>query len=536
MSKATNFYVDPVSGGSTKDGLSWANAVADISTAITKAATAPYDVTVDNIFVKQGTMTFTVAKSYTSIDNIYGSCVGTETSPEQRPLTDLDGNGVVETWEFQYPTIFSSSYAGSALSLTLTNSTFNGFTITHTASATTSVRAISCNSSATIFENNIVKNCALTAGMLATSSINSVVMRAYGLMKNCLFEKNQVTLNASYDGSFSFIEMIGSSKISGCVFRNNNITMNHSAASTGNIRGIILNVIVSTGSNPAVLSNCLVYNNELNYVPSGSAPAKTSSCATICLSSFSTTSATTDSLINCTIANNKTTNMKSAGLYVYYNNPTAPSVPVNHYVINNLFWNNHNDGIKSNLNLTTSSPLCGLVANNLMQGGNTTALASNSTYIMNNNVSLDSINGATNGPNFMNPTTIIGNTVDLTAEKSIWSIQSGSYALNKGVVTSILLDKAGLAFGTTPAVGAYSSSNALSTSSKIVVSDPNLITILKDGVKINENGTLQLFSFKGDKILEQKVTKGQIVKLPKGTYIIQFLSTNKTSSVNKVII
>ena len=532
ITKATNFYVDPVKGGNTKDGLSWANAVSDITVALTKASTAPYDVTVDNIFVKQGSIILTASKSFLSSDNIYGSCVGTETSPEQRPLTDLDGNGTIEPWEFQYPTIFNSSVTGNALYLTMTNSTFNGFTITHTSSGTTAVRTITCASASTIFENNIIKNCIVSTTM-ATTSLYSIMMKQSGVMKNCLFEKNQIVVDASYDGSVTpMVETIGNSKISACVFRNNNITINHNAAACGNLRGMILNVNVAVGSSPAVISNCLVYNNEINYVPSSISPLKTPSCVPVCLSSYSTSYATSDSIINCTIANNKTTNLKCAGLLVYFNNPIAPNLPVSHYAINNLLWNNHNDGLKNNLVLSTSALVAGLMANNLMNGGNTYITAANSTYISNNIMTLDSINTAASGPNFKNPTTTIGNTTDNTAEQSVWSIQSSSFALGKGIATSIVFDKAGLPFTTTLAVGAYST---ISTPVATVSQDSKLITVLRDGVYANDNGTLQVYSFSGSILKSITISNGQVITFAPGEYLLRFISTDHVTTTRKVI-
>ena len=463
LAKATNFYVDLTNGNDTgKDGLSWVNAVKTLSQAVTLAKTAPYDGTVDNIFVKQGTMSFTVAKSYVTNDNIYGSCIGNETSPEQRPMIDLDGNGIIEPWEFQYPTIFTSNLAATsttatvALTLSLTNSTFNGFTITHNPNSSTYLsKNIYCSISTTTFENNIVKNCNNTSAWTTTSQLG-LIMQAYGTVKNCLFEKNQVYVTSVMNASAlsPFLSLTTGTKVLNCVFRNNKVTIDYSTASSTNssagLKGMIVNA-ESAASGISTIANSLVYNNESIYIPGTGTLATLTNAATVSLSG-TTGAANTDSIINCTIANNKTTKMTTAGL-------SAQKVAtLANYIVNNTLWNNQNDG--SVKNITVSSTLTtGLVANNVYNAGST-GLTATPTYVVNNLSNLDNSNTTlTYGPQFKSPTTVIGSaisTIDSTSIKqAVWTLLPGTYLIAKGITTTRLTDKAGNNYASAPAAGAY---------------------------------------------------------------------------------
>ena len=98
----TNYYVDS-NGNDTNDGLSWETAVKTLGKAGELSTTG------DNVYVKSGTYSFTGTFAFGNA-SYYGGFNGNEASPSERLLTDNDGNGITEPWEFQYPTLLSTTY------------------------------------------------------------------------------------------------------------------------------------------------------------------------------------------------------------------------------------------------------------------------------------------------------------------------------------------------------------------------------------------------------------------------------------------
>ncbi len=104
------------------DGSSWTNAYNDIQTAIDAASSG------DEIWIKEGTylptsstdrsMSFTLQSGV----KLYGGFAGTETSIDQRVLSDIDANGTIDKWEFANPTILSGDLLQDA---TNTNNSYH---------------------------------------------------------------------------------------------------------------------------------------------------------------------------------------------------------------------------------------------------------------------------------------------------------------------------------------------------------------------------------------------------------------------------
>lgn len=547
FTNATNFYVDPVKGGNTNNGLSWATAVADISTAITLASTAPYNVTVDNILVKQGTINFTVAKSYLTVDNIYGSCYGNETSPDQRPMTDLDGDGIIEPWEFQYPTILSSNLAATSttatnafyLNITNSTSTFNGFTITHTPSTSSYVskNIVIATTSTGTFENNIIKNCNNTSTW-TTGSQYGLIMQVVGTVRNCLFERNQVTVTGAMTGSVlaPFISMSSGSKLQGCIIRNNKVVVDYSAVSTpflkptSGLKGMIINMESANTSLVSTISKSLIYNNEAEFKP-GTAVQFLSNGSTISLSAASG-ALCTDSIINCTVAHNKTTKMQTAGIAV------QTLTGLSSFAINNAMWNNQNTDSLSNAvvnNFYANGVItAGLISNNVYNGGANANINTAGTFTTNNLSNLDNINNtATYGPQFKTPTISVGNTTDGSSELAVWTLNQGSYLIGKGAETQVLTDKAGVTFKTPRSVGAYEYTGPTAVESYYDFSKK--VTVFSTGIRLNEDGVVQIYSIIGKTIKNQLVTSGQELLLPRGSYVVRFVSASN-SYTQKVVL
>jgi ABC-type uncharacterized transport system auxiliary subunit len=544
FAKSTNFYVDPVSGNNANSGQTWALAVADISTAISKASSGAFLTTVDNILVKQGTFNLSLAVVYTTIDNIYGSCYGNEVSPDQRPMLDLDVNGIVEPWEFRYPTILTSTLTATtttatvALKLALTNATFNGFTITHTTSSTSFLsKNIWCSIATTIFENNIVKNCDNTSAW-TTSSQYGLIMQVVGTVKNCLFENNRLTVTSAMTGSAlsPFISMSAGSKVQGCVIRNNKVVVDYSAVTTpflkptSGLKGMIVNIESLTTSAFSTLSKSIIYNNEVEFKP-GTAFQNLLNGSIISLSA-TTGAACTDSIINCTVANNKTTKMQTAGIAV------QTLTGLSSYVFNNVMWNNRNTDSLSNTvvnNFYANGVVtAGLISNNIFNGGSNSNINAISAFIANNLNNLDNSNTtATYGPQFKTPTTVIGNTTDGSSALAVWTLNQGSYLIGKGAPTQVLSDLAGVNYKTPRSVGAYEYTGP--TAVNTYYEDIKHLTVIPNGIKCDEDGKIQVFSFSGKIIKDQHIYCDQFICLPSGCYIVRFVSNNKTS-IQKITI
>ncbi len=448
---ATDYYVNHADGNDSNDGLSWENSVKSLAKARDIASDG------DNIYVKGGTLSFTGSFAFGN-RNYYGGFKGDETSPDERPLTDVDGNGIVEPWEFEYSTLLNTTYNnGSAFTLPSYNMTVNGFTFTHVATRATGgvLRTVSCPAGFPgTFENNTIKDCILSTTM--TSSIGGMLMTFTGVMKNCLFENNQTTSSSTADAAVMLgVEALINSKISNCVFRNNRATADWSGGSTANanLRGFVLNLAPSnTASENNTVKNCLFYNNEAVFVGNAGNPTSTNG-AVVVLSTFSA-SASTDSIINCTFANNKTTNMKTAGVNVIKSGTAVK------WVINNAFWNNKSDGNVKNLQIGTSLA-SGMISNNVLNGGGVAGASGSiptNDYCKDNLIDLSNNNSDeedAKAPRFRTPSTAVGFSNAGSVEAAVWCLNNDSYLIGKGVSTTSAKDFDGVEFALSPAVGAY---------------------------------------------------------------------------------
>ena len=466
---ANTYFVD-TSKGTNGGGTSFTDAFNTIAAAEAAAVN-----TGDNIYIKGGLTISSAAVWNLKAVNYYGGFAGTETSPSQRQMNDNDGNGITESWEFKYPTVFSSTYtAGNAIVL-LASTTLDGFTISNTATKT--------NNNTTSFTNpigGIVQNCVFSGSNLnytcstntSTSSPGGCLIKNLGDFKDCLIEKNIVTISFATGAGdknfapifeFNFGAVNFTPTLSRCVFRNNtaNISSNTTATFTGGgIRGLIVNVIDQNGNTSAVqsatISDCLIYNNEIAYTNNGGTVATLPYASILSSYSFST-SVGTNVWLNNTIANNKMTNCSKA-FFVYPNGSIA------HKIYNNVFWNNQNTvsstSITSAVSMTSGSAQGAntIVSNNIMD------VATNGnwgTAFVFNQINLSTTNTtASTGPQFANPTLIVGNSTGGTVETADWRLGLGSYLAGKGTVPTspidaITTDKAGITFLNPRAVGAY---------------------------------------------------------------------------------
>ena len=526
-------YVDPQSGNDTNDGYSWQSAVKTITAATAYANSIPG---YNNIFIKGGnTISLSTSTLNLSGENYYGGFQGTETSINERPLVDSDGNGIVEPWEFKYPTVISSSFIGNALSLT--SATLNGFTITHSATnPTTTMTTVNCDPNS-VFQNNIVKNCILTLST-GTNTLGGILFKAQGMIQNCLVEKNQVTVNITSTSDKPFVpimDAISGVKVNGCVFRNNNVVVDATSANAGPTqygKGMIINVSASTNpSTISTISNCLIYNNEATYTGGGgtSTPTMTNGCI-IGTNGFSTSSSI-DSIVNCTFSNNKVTGLSNAGLTVYKIGTLV------HNAINNLFWNNQSGGVIKNLALTATIT-SGRIGYNIANAGNTGTYTT-AGYTTNNIFDLGNINsGVLNAPNFIRPTILIGCANDGSVEISNWKPNSTSYMIGKGIATTITSDLLGTPFLNPSTVGAYEYIPPTGISAIFQNSTDNKpfgFIVKQDGILMLIDSNVEIFNVSGSLIMKLKSKAGNKINLSSGIYIVKLTGENNYY-VQKVII
>jgi hypothetical protein len=487
---AANYFVD-TSKATSGVGSTWETAYKTLGEAETAAnGTAG----VDNIYIKGavGGITISSTNSWTlKAENYYFSCdadnTGTNTN---RTLVDKDGNGIIELWEFKCPTIYTNTYSGSAIVL-VSSTTLDGLTVSHNVSNKdlTGTTMISLNiPNGATFQNCIFRNSTVTAVNVTADYAFSFIKNS-GVINNCLIEKNTASIavlsqSTATSGSglkdLKCAPILNMNMSSGTtvttknsVIRNNNVSIDNTSKNTvsgtdyynnsNNIRGLILNVnTAGTSANTAEVSDCLIYNNQASYT--GSATYSTAPRASILGCMGTSSDISTVKLINNTIASNKITKM-----YTALNLVPAGNV-VTYLIYNNAIWNNYNETpVLKSMSSQSAQNIGTVVSSNIMDVGTNGTWGTNLTYT-NNKIDLGATNTATNGPQFINPSTIVGNSNGGTVETADWRLNTGSYLIAKGAATSttgIANDKSAYAFATAtnPAVGAYEAVPVITTSS-----------------------------------------------------------------------
>jgi len=558
---STTFYVDNVNGSDTNnDGLSWGTALKTITGAIARAKATPYDTSVDDIFVKGGNYP-TGSKISVDLDNLYGGFEGTETNPSERPLEDKDGNGIVEPWEFKFPSKITSTFdatGSSAIGVSnTTNSyknTFNGFTVTQTGTVrpndnTKVYQIIKLMSPNAILENVIIHNCNVQFPATSSSSLNGVIIDAIaGVVKNCLVEKNTVYVGFASGSTTTVGPIIQIQKglIDGCVFRNNKITFQAvgpapSSLATYSIQGAVVSIKTTLTGTDVTMNNTLIYNNEALYDNnsaniSGNQWAATANNGALIKMGYTGTPAASDSIVGCVIANNKITNMGGSTLYANSSSTKLTNV------INNVFWNNKNELGDKNLftlsTFATGANNVGWVINNAYTGGGPANTANG--WIGNNLNDLNATNNDAKGPGFIAPTTFQGVNRTAGSADSIaiahanWRPNTGSYLIAKGfTVDGRKKDFSGNLFATTRAIGAFEYSNLSAVGQ---TRENSLIVIINNGCVVSKiNGELQIYSVLGKLQLSKNVNVGDVISLSTGVYILR--ATNQDGNyIQKIIL
>jgi hypothetical protein len=523
VANATNYFVD-LSKSSSGDGTTWATAFKNVQTAETAADLNPG---VDNIFIKGDGYAITYNWSLKA-ENYYFSCAGTEATPAERPMNDNDGNGIIEPWEFKYPTVFVTTNVGNGPTL-IASSLLDGLTIKHIATRTNTAFTSLIIGAGSTAQNIVISGSVLTYSAF-TNDNGGCLVKVSGTLRNSLFEKNTISVTATVDKKFTpVIEAVAVSTndviVSGCIIRNNKATLDFSSGTStaAYLRGMALNFSTtnSTPATNAIFSDCIVHNNEFTYIGNSTTPI--ADRASVAGSVSFSNNTTNGKYINCTFANNKLTNMKSA-MNVYFNGV------IYHYVYNNVFWNNQNTitstAITSNVGLSSSAAqAASSVVSNNVQDCPTLGNWGTVMTFTNNLLDLAQTATGTNAPNFRNPTTLIGvNRIAGSADsiaiaQADWRLNQGSYLAAKGTPTFILTDKAGNAFTATPAAGAYE--YMFPAAVENIRNDIQVGKVIKNTFISGIDAKVDIYSTLGKLTRSVIANKGQEISLPAGVYLVK---------------
>ncbi|WP_083631477.1 YDG domain-containing protein [Labilibacter marinus] len=427
---SAKYYVTPSGIGT---GSSWADALGDIQTAIDAASSG------DEVWVKTGTY-----KPHTSDRNvsfalksgvkIYGGFQGTETSIEDRPLTDIDGNGEVEDWEFEYATILSGEIQGDGiesnnsqhvvyLASGLDASTLiNGFTVIDGYSdlvAVTSQGNVVCGAGILALSGKVNKcwikdsktitnGTCYAAGIMATDAqvLNSKVQNCHSIS----------TSNKGVGGGmYTYNSIVDACKIISC-----SSTSNSESRTDGG--GIYLH--------NSTMINCEVYDNEAIAGTNGEGGGVYSFAGIISNTVISNCEASMKGgglyiagggyITNCVVANCKVSETDAIGGGVYMDGPST--------VYNSVFWGNETSETAAQFRLDDSG-----TANNCAVQNQETTGTNNINISADNTGSADGVLYAS----FQSPTNFVGVTAgDATKETSLlavdWNIKETSSLIEKG--------------------------------------------------------------------------------------------------------
>jgi len=260
---------------------------------------------------------------------IFGGFSGTETTIDlaARALSDKDGNGIVEPWEFTNETILKGNvpYAdgeGSALRLvTVTGGEINGLTLADhyyfgqikpTQIAYSGAIILGAVSSTPAVGDNVPEK----AGKMLYCTVRKLRAGANGpvmvtnsksIIDKCLFEECKSDgLVSNGGGGAIWMNSFGGT-VSNSVLRNN-IAFSGVSNSSGR-GGAIYSSFNSTNTfaNLGIIFNCAIYNNESGY--SGGA---------IRIEGKDKSGLLGGQIINCSVVNNKTTGTGTASVELIF--------------------------------------------------------------------------------------------------------------------------------------------------------------------------------------------------------------------------
>ena len=506
------WFVAPTALG-TGDGTSWANACT-IQTAVSYATYG------DNIFMKAGDYNLSASLAVDSkVLNIYGGFAGTESQISDRQRSDLDGNGIVEPWEFTNRTrLVGGRYKATPVSFTVfkvsggtvSNVRIDGISVEEGLYLGGGNPAGVYLSGTCVFVNSIVRNCRVynaagdvnstATGGIATSVTDAVIDGC--LIENCEAQPTQST--ASYAGQAKGGGVWSAGTIQNSVVRNNRIISNI-IPPAGNTNTVKYNpYLYAAGiylyNKTAKAINCVVNNNEIRVI-NWDMVNHSADLNSITVRGVGINAENGGSIINCTIVNNAasvkdlngnfvlTAANAGQGVGIYQKSQNSATTNNEGYLVNTVIWGNSSPGVSASsqqvylstaTSASTATPFFACF-NNLTPASFSGFVSPNNAYFVASNqlTNLSTTNTtASTGAFFQSPTSFYGavwGTVSQTSADSLksittsnWSIQSGSYLIAKGTPTFTAAGSTTLSAPsadllgnsrsiTTPSAGAYES-------------------------------------------------------------------------------
>ena len=475
VASGATYYVVP-GGAGNKNGTSWANAYADVQTAIDSA----YNAGGGEVWIAKGTYKHGSAMTMKNNVHIYGGFAGTETSKEERVEgnnTILDGEGKYSVFYNYYTESNPLTNSAKLDNVTIQNGYSSGFGAgMHNYYASPEITNCTFTNNSTYYGGGGMYNIRSSSPKLTncTFANNSAYYGGGGMynnnssspkLTNCTFANNSASDYYPGGGMFN---SSSSPTLTNCTFANN------SAGSGGGMHN-------SGSSTKPALTNCTFTNNSagsgggmFNYGYNGTCNPTLTNCT------FSNNSAgsgggmynhssSSPKLTNCTFTNNSASS--GGGMYNYgYNGTCNPTLT------NCTFTNNSAEYDGGGMCNGSSSP----TLTNCILWGNTASVNCNEILNLNSNSNptIDTciIKGGKDGISGSDYCTFT--TEPITADPKLMPlgnyggnvqtcpVGAGSSAIAAGkVVDGIITDARGFARSSTPTIGACEYQNKLTVAS-----------------------------------------------------------------------
>ena len=227
---------------------------------------------------------------------------------------------------------------------------------------------------------------------------------------------------------------------------------------------------------------------------------------------------------NCTFVNNKTA---AGGSVISFSD-------ANNVLTNSILWNNKavDTVIGATFKAGSSPATVKALAGDFKLDSAIVSLDSTLVYIELSNTNTD-----VKGPNFKSPGTSVGVVPDVTTLDAFdYSLLVSSPCINVGdnnfMTDSFDLAKNARISGNIVDLGPYefvATTTGFKPDNKIVKS----LIIVNNGIVLNAEGSIQVLSFAGITLKNEKVSYGQFIALPSGIYIVRVM-TNTGTFVQKI--
>lgn len=359
----------------------------------------------DEIWVAGGQYETTGMSLLTNQVLYFGGFAGTEFDHTERQREDVDGNGIIEPWEFSNATTIKAMVTEASKFRNVrmnTSVTFDGFILdggeTKENVGGASLLAVEyCT-----IRNSVMRN-SLVAGYTSTQYSGGVSIKKESLVDGCLIENNTIAVStvASYGAGIE----VGASTVENSVIRNNRNLGNSSGNTQGG--GVKLG---------GIIRNSLIYNNTGGrgggiYV--------------------NNTNGQGVSIEYCTITNNHST-LDAGGVYFYgrRNATDAETFGNGKGIHNSIVWGNSSQNASSaNLfsqaNTSTGTPASNILIGSIAYDGRSNIGNEFAAFMKTTEAAVVNPNLPATGV-FIKPTTATGYLANATSWDCDWRLLNGA--------------------------------------------------------------------------------------------------------------